>query len=367
MKHQLPLEQMMVSAYTVPTDAPEADGTSAWDTTKVVIVEARSGTTYGTGWSYAPLSAGALAQEQLGPALMGSDVFDIAALHEVMCRTVHAAGRSGVASCAISAVDLALWDLKARLLDLPLIRLLGAARASVPVYGSGGFTTYHDTHLASQLNGWVHGQSIPRVKIKIGESCGRSVRRDLERTRLAREVIGRQAELYVDSAGAYQRKQAVRVGLALAEQGVDWFEEPVDPEDLAGLRLVRDAVSCDVTAGGHACTPPQFARLAGGGAVDCLQIDATRCGGLTEFLRAAAVAKAHGLQVSTRGAPHAHVHAAAAVPNLRHLEWFHDHARVEAMLFDGVLDPTGGTVAPGGSPGHGLSLRHEAAEPYRIA
>lgn len=357
----------MVSAYTVPTDAPEADGTSAWDTTKVVVVEARTGTTYGTGWTYAPLSAGALAQEQLAPVLMGSDVFDIAALHQVMCCTVRTAGRPGIASCAISAVDLALWDLKARLLGLPLVRLLGATGNSVPVYGSGGFTTYHDTHLASQLNGWVHGLSIPRVKIKIGESWGRAVPNDLQRVRLARDVIGRQAELYVDAGGAYQRKQAVRVGLAVAEQGVGWFEAPVDTEDLRGLRLVRDAVACDVAAGADAWDLPAFARLAGSGAVDCLQIDATRCGGLTEFLRAAAVAQAHGLEVSTHGAPHAHAHGAAAVPNLRHLEWFHDHARVEAMFFDGVLDPKGGTVTPGGSPGNGLSLRHEAVEPYRIA
>ncbi|GAA1359968.1 enolase C-terminal domain-like protein [Streptomyces beijiangensis] len=364
---QIPLEQLTVSAYTVPTDAPEADGTSTWDTTKVVVVEARSGTTYGIGWTYAPLSAGALAEEQLAPAVLGSDVLDIAALHEAMCCAVRPVGRAGIASCAISAVDLALWDLKARVLGLPLVRLLGAARTSVPVYGSGGFTTYHDSHLASQLNGWVHGQSIPRVKIKIGEFRGRSVPRDLERVRLARDVVGRHAELYVDASGGYHRKQAVRVGRELAAQGVGWFEQPVDPDDLAGLRLVRDAVTCDVAAGAHVYGLPQFARLVSGGAVDCLQIDATRCGGLTEFLRVAVVAQAHGLEVSATGAPHAHVHGAAAVPNLRHLEWFHDHARVESMFFDGVLDPTGGTVTPGDSPGNGLSLRHDAVEPYRIA
>jgi L-alanine-DL-glutamate epimerase-like enolase superfamily enzyme len=367
MKPQLPLEQLSVSAYTVPTDGPEADGTSAWDTTKLVIVEVRSGTTYGTGWTYAPPAAGAFVEEQLGPVLMGSDVFDTAALHGVMCRTVRSSGRPGIASCAISALDLALWDLKARLLELPLARLLGATGTAVPVYGSGGFTTYHDRHLASQLNGWVHGMSIPRVKIKIGESWGHAVPRDLERVRLARDVIGPQAELYVDAGGGYHRKQAVRVGQALAPQGVSWFEEPVDTEDLAGLRLVRSAVTCDVAAGAYASGLAQFARLASGGAVDCVQIDVTRCGGLTEFLRVAAVAQAHGLEVSARGAPHAHVHGAAAVPNLRHIEWPHDHSRVEAMFFDGVLDPTGGTVTPGGSAGNGLSLRHEAIEPYRVA
>ncbi|MFI6638063.1 enolase C-terminal domain-like protein [Streptomyces sp. NPDC050504] len=367
MKPELPLEQLVVSAYTVPADGPEADGTLAWDATNVVVVEARAEAAYGTGWTYAPAAAGALIVEQLAPVVRGGDVVDVPALHGRMCRAVRDAGRPGIASCAISAVDLALWDLKARLLDLPLTRLLGVAVKRVPVYGSGGFTTYHETHLASQLNGWVHGQRIPRVKIRIGEAWGRAAPRDLRRVRQAREVIGKRTELYVDANGAYTRKQAVRVGRALTEYGVGWFEEPVSSDDLTGLRLVRDALVCDVAAGEYGYDLPYFARMVCAGAVDCLQVDATRCGGLTEFLRAAALAQAHGLEVSAHGSPHAHAHGAAAVPNLRHIEWFHDHVRIEAMFFDGVLDPTGGTVTPGGSPGNGLLLRHADIEPYRTA
>ncbi|MEU8887995.1 enolase C-terminal domain-like protein [Streptomyces sp. NPDC048442] len=364
---QLPLEQLEVSCFLVPTDAPEADGTLSWETTPVVVAEARTtDTTYGTGWTYAPAAAGALIVQELAPLVLGLDVFDVPAAHRTMCRALRNYAVPGLTSAAVSAVDIALWDLKARLLGLPLSRLLGAARRELPVYGSGGFTTYHDTHLASQLAGWVHGQGIERVKIRIGESWGRAVVRDLERVRLAREVIGLQAELYVDASGAYNRKQAVRIGGPLAEHGVGWFEDPVPPEDLAGLRVVRDAVVCDVAAGGHGLA--DCARMVTAGAVDCLLLDVTRGGGVTGFLRAAALAQAHGLEVSTRGAPHAQAHVAAAVPNLRHVEWFHDHVRVEAMLFDGALDPTGGTIRTSGSaPGHGLTLRHEEAEPYRVA
>ncbi|WSQ13185.1 mandelate racemase [Streptomyces sp. NBC_01231] len=361
------LKRPVVSVYTVPTDGPEADGTLAWDATTVVIAEVSAGGATGTGWTYGPPAVGDLLHGHLGPLVEGRSAWDIPALHDAMCRSVRNAGRPGIAACAISALDIALWDLKARLLELPLARLLGVARETVPVYGSGGFTTYHDTHLVAQLNGWVHGQRIPRVKIKIGEDWGRSVTRDLARVRAARHVVGDEAELYVDANGAYNRKQAIRVGHALSEHGVGWFEEPVSSDDLTGLRLVRDAVVCDVTAGEYGYDLPYFARMIGAGAVDCLQIDATRCGGLTEFLRAAALAHAHGLEVSAHCAPHVHAAAAASLPNIRHLEWFHDHVRIEDMFFDGALDPTGGVVRPVRGVGHGLALRTEDVEEYRVA
>ncbi|MFI5658592.1 enolase C-terminal domain-like protein [Streptomyces sp. NPDC051684] len=364
----LPVEHLDVSAYTVPTDAPEADATLAWDSTTVVFVEAKACGLTGVGWTYAPPAAADLVRHQLAPLVEGRDVFDTPAAHVALCQGVRNAGRPGIASCAISAVDLALWDLKARLMDLPLVRLLGAARDTVPVYGSGGFTTYHDSHLAAQLSGWVHGQHIPRVKIRIGEACGRSVPRDLQRVRRARQVIGEDAELYVDAGGGYNRKQAVRVGEVLVTQGVGWFEEPVSSDDLTGLRLVRDALVCDIAAGEYGYDLPCFARMIAAGAVDCLQVDVTRCGGVTEFLRAAALAHAHGLEVSAHGAPHAHADAAASVPNLRHVEWFHDHVRIESMFFAGVLDPSGGTIRPGGNgPGNGLTLRSEEVEEYRVS
>ncbi|MFG2497726.1 enolase C-terminal domain-like protein [Streptomyces sp. NPDC048441] len=366
MKDALSIERPVMSAYLVPADAPEADGTLAWESTTIVIAEVTAGGSTGTGWTYAPASTVQLMAEQLVPAVTGLDALDIPAAHGAMTRAIRDTGRSGAAACAVSAIDIALWDLKARLLEIPLVRLLGAARDDVPVYGSGGFTTYHDTHLEAQLNGWVHGQHIPRVKIRIGEDWGRAASRDVQRVRAARDVIGTRAELYVDASGGYARKQAIRVGQVLAEHGVGWFQEPVRAADLQGLALVRDALVCDVTAGAYGYELPYFARMIP--AVDCLQVDATRCGGLTEWLRAAALAQAYGLEVSAHGAPHAHAAVAACVPNLRHIEWFHDHVRIESMFFDGALDPTGGTVRPDGGIGHGLELRRtEDVEEYRVA
>ena len=361
------IDSVEVAAYTVPTDAPEGDGTLTWDSTTLAVVEVRAGNTVGTGWTYGPAACAAVAADLLAPVVDGRDPLDVGGAHEAMDRAVRNAGRPGLVGYAISAVDVALWDLKARLLGIPLHRLLGAVHDEVPVYGSGGFTTYDERRLHEQLAGWVHKQAIPRVKIKVGESWGSREARDLDRIRQARDVIGDEAELFVDANGGYTAKQAIRVLTAARAQDVRWFEEPVSSDDLAGLREVREAVSADVTAGEYGFDLVYFRRMCASGAVDCLQADVSRCGGITEWLRVAAVAASHGLQISGHCAPHLHAHVAAATPNIRHLEWFHDHVRIEAMFFDGTLDPAGGSVRPDPSaPGHGLTLRRADAERYRV-
>ncbi|MFP8905974.1 enolase C-terminal domain-like protein [Streptomyces atacamensis] len=363
------VERLEVSAFTVPTDLPGGDGTLTWDSTTLVLVEAAAAGVTGLGWTYGSPATAQVVSGQLAGIVDGHDALDVPGANEAMARAVRNTGRPGIAACAISAVDTALWDLKARLLGLPLVRLLGAVRAEVPVYGSGGFTTYDDAQLRRQLRGWTEEQAVPRVKIKIAESRGRREGRDLERIALARETVGDVAELYVDANGGYTRKQAIRIAAAFAGAGVTWLEEPVSSDDIEGLREVRDGVLADVAAGEYGYDLPYLARMAAAGAVDCLQADVTRCGGVTVWLRAAAVAESLGLEISGHCAPHLHAHAAAAVPNLRHLEWFHDHVRIEEMLFRGTLDPRGGAVRPGasGAPGHGLELDREAAEAHRTA
>lgn len=368
MTDQPVVEQVDSSVYTVPTDAPEADGTLAWSSTTLVLVTVRGGGESGLGYTYAPAAAADVVDDLLAGVVTGSPAPDVPRLNEEMCRAVRNAGLPGVAAQAIAAVDIALWDLKARLLGLPLTGLLGAARDDVPVYGSGGFTTYDAERQDRQLRGWAEDEGIPRVKIKIGESWGRCEERDTERVRRARASIGDTTALYVDANGAYRAKQALRVAGTLADQGVTWFEEPVSSDHLTTLAEVRAHAPMDVTAGEYGYTLPYFEHLLAAGAVDCLQADVTRCGGITVWLRAAALAQARGLDISGHCAPHAHAHAAAAVPNLRHLEWFHDHVRIERLLFDGVLDPAGGSIAPGadGTPGLGLTLAAERARPYRV-
>ncbi len=361
------ITRLEVAAYTVPTDQPEADGTLAWNQTTIVIVHVTAAHTTGIGWTYAPAACATVVRELLAPVVMNRGVLDVGGSWQAMVRAVRNAGRPGLVGYAISAVDTALWDLKARMLDLPLHRLLGSVRGEVPIYGSGGFTTYDEQTLADQLEGWVGGSGIPRVKIKIGQDRGTRVARDLDRVAQARSVIGPGVELFVDANGAYCAKQAIRVAAQLSEHAVSWFEEPVSSEDLDGLRAVREAVAPDVTAGEYGADLAYFARMCAAQAVDCLQVDVSRCGGITEWLRVAAVAAAHQLEVSGHCAPHLHVHVAAATPNLRHLEWFHDHTRIEARLFAGTLTPAGGVLVPDDhAAGNGLTLRPAEADPFRV-
>jgi L-alanine-DL-glutamate epimerase-like enolase superfamily enzyme len=360
------VQEVTTAVYVIPTDAPEADGTLAWDKTTMVLASVRAGAERGIGWTYAAAAAQSVIGNVLAGVVVGRSALDIPGAAEAMARVVRNIGRPGVAATAISAVDIALWDLKARLLGCSLARLLGQARDRVPVYGSGGFTSYDDGQTREQLTGWVEKDHIPRVKIKIGESWGASPHRDLERVALAREVIGPDTELYVDANGGYTTGQAVRIADRLAQHGVTWFEEPVSSEDLAGLAAVRRQVLPDVAAGEYSWSLADSARLVAAGAVDCLQLDVTRCGGITEFLRGSALAAAHNLQVSGHCAPNLHARVGIAVPNLRHVEYFHDHQRIERMLFDGALHPYGGGLAPDpDQPGLGLALRASDAERYR--
>ena len=352
--------------YTVPTSSPEADGTLAWDSTTMILVRARAGDTVGTGWTYGPPACAAVVSDTLADVVEGRPASSVRWSHAAMVDAVRNMGRPGIASMAISAVDTALWDLQARVLDVSLSDLLGRVQEEVAVYGSGGFTSYDDRETSEQLAGWLES-GITQVKIKIGEDRGARVARDIARIALARTVVGDGTELFVDANGAYDVGQAIRVGRRVEDVAVSWFEEPVTSDDLDGLRRVRDHVSSDVTAGEYGYDLTYFERMCSARAVDCLQIDVTRCGGYTEWGRAVAVAEAHHLPVSAHCAPSLHLPAAAATRHLRHLEWFHDHVRIESMFFDGFPDPGGGSVTPPPGPGHGLVLREQDAEPYRVA
>jgi L-alanine-DL-glutamate epimerase-like enolase superfamily enzyme len=277
---------------------------------------------------------------------------------------VRNAGWRGVCACAISAVDAALWDLKAKILDLPLVRLLGAARDAVAIYGSGGFTSYDDDRLARQLAGWVERDGCRAVKMKIGSEPGR----DPVRVARARAAIG-EAELFVDANGAFSRKEALHFAEIVTAHDVSWFEEPVSSDDLEGLRLLRDRAPARqrIAAGEYGYEPFYFRRMLDAGAVDVLQADATRCGGVTGFLKAAALADAHAMPLSAHTAPALHLHVAAAAPRLMNLEWFHDHVRIERMLFDGAPQPEHGMVRPDLSrPGLGLAFKASDAERYAV-
>lgn len=359
--------RLQTQTFRIPTDRPEADGTFAWDATTMLLVEAVAPDgTRGMGWSYTAAAAAGIVHEILSPVVVGRPLAGVRQAWETMVAAVRNIGRQGVAATAISAVDVALWDLAARIDGQPLAHLLGARRDAVPAYGSGGFTSYPVDVLVDQLAGWV-AEGIPRVKMKIGVAHGSSPGTDRERILAVRAGIGDEAELFVDANGAYTAKQAVRLAREL--DGVaTYFEEPVSSDHLDQLRAVRHAIGQDVAAGEYGYDPWYFEAMLAAQAVDILQADATRCLGITGFLLAAGLAYAAGVPFSAHTSPAIHAHAGCAVPALAHVEYFHDHARIEGLLFDGLPILEGGTLRPAPDrPGLGMELKAADAEPFRTA
>jgi L-alanine-DL-glutamate epimerase-like enolase superfamily enzyme len=358
-----PIAAVAVDAFTIPTDAPESDGTLEWNSTTLVVVRVDAGGRRGLGYTYADTATATLIRDKLAPLLAGRDAWSVNERWIDMTRAIRNLGRPGICSMAISAVDAALWDLKAKLLGVALVDLLGASRDSILAYGSGGFTSYSLERLRGQLGGWAR-EGLTAVKMKVG----RDAHADLQRVAAAREAIG-DARLFVDANGGYTREQALEQAERFAEEDVRWFEEPVSSDDLEGLRLLRDTrpAGMAIAAGEYGYDLFYFRRMLAAGAVDAIQADATRCGGVTGFMDAATLADAFGIPLSSHCAPALHVALGCAARRAVHLEYFHDHVRIESTLFDGAPRPRDGRLYPDRSrPGLGLELREKDAQRYRV-
>jgi L-alanine-DL-glutamate epimerase-like enolase superfamily enzyme len=355
------ITDIRVSVYKVPTDFPESDGTFEWDNTTIVIVHLYAGEHVGLGYTYADPATASVIAHELTDAITGLGALDIPAAATTMNQHLRNVGTQAISSMAISAVDVALWDWKAKHLGLPLADLLGRARHSVPIYGSGGFTSYPVQKLQEQLSGWV-ASGMGSVKMKIG----RDPKADIERVRKAREAIGPAVGLMLDANGAYTAKQALRQAEAFQQQDVCWFEEPVPSSNPEGLRFIREHTTIDIAAGEYGYVLSDFQALLQ--CVDVLQADATRCQGISGFLKASTLAESANLAISSHCGPTIHMHLGASVPNFKHLEYFHDHARIEQLLFDGVVAPKNGNLTPDPArPGLGIELKEKDAECYKVS
>ncbi len=349
------ISSVTAAVHRFPLPEPESDGTLTWKATTAVTVTLEAGGQTGLGWTYSSPAAAVVITEHFADVLHGRDAFDLDAGWQAMHRAARNLGTRGLVMQALSAVDIAWWDLKARVLGVSLVELFGAARERVPIYGSGGFTSFTRAQLEEQV-AWWQSVGCAAMKIKIGQDWGTRLDRDLKRVHQLRQLAGDHVSVMVDANGGYTVAQARRIGRELDDLGVVWFEEPVSSDDVAGLASVRAAVHCDVTAGEYAADSYEIGHLLP--VVDCLQLDATRCGGYTGFLAGAAMARAQNLQISAHCAPALHAPVAAAVSNLRHVEWFADHARLEPRLVDGSPEVVDGQLMLDRQAlGHGMSRR----------
>jgi L-alanine-DL-glutamate epimerase-like enolase superfamily enzyme len=361
---QARIEAVEASAYDIPTATDtETDGTLEWSSTTVVVTQIHAHGRAGLGYTYCHPAAAQVIESKLREVLEGADPLMPERCWAQMQVQARQLGHAGIAAMAISAVDVALWDLKAKLLDVCLADALPRFRDSVPIYGSGGFCNYTEAQLREQVSAWVNA-GMRSIKIKVG----RDKPADPARVDLVRSIAGPEVELMVDGNGAYTPAEALLWAECFRNQGVTYFEEPVSSQDLDGLAEVRRRapVGLAIAAGEYGWNLPYYQRMLDAGAVHILQADVTRCGGITNLLRIDGLCKARNLPFSAHCAPAISAHACCAMESIVHIEYFYDHQRIERILFEGTLDPSDGVLRPDRSrPGLGLELAREA-ERYRL-
>ncbi|HEY4149260.1 MAG TPA: enolase C-terminal domain-like protein, partial [Chitinophagaceae bacterium] len=358
------INALIVTAYKIPTDFPESDGTLEWDSTTMILVEITGMGKTGMGYTYADETAALFIAKKLSPVVLGQHPFAIGKIWNDLSVAIRNEGHCGLASMAFSAIDIALWDLKAKILDLPVCDLIGRAKDSALIYGSGGFTSYSDERLEKQLGGWAD-QGFTAVKMKVG----RHPQKDIGRIRVARNSIGEKTRLFIDANGAFSAKPSLEFADKVKKYDINWFEEPVSSDDPDGLKFIREHVApgIKIAAGEYGYTMDYFLTMLQKGAVDVLQADATRCGGITGFIKAGHLSEAFQIPFSFHCAPAVHLHAAVGLPGFYIGEYFHDHARIENLFFDGVAQPVKGYLKPDLSrPGLGLIFKHQDAKPYQV-
>ncbi len=358
------INDVSVRTFAIPTDFPESDGTYKWNQTILVLVEIKAGNKTGIGYTYADLSTAKFINEHLKHLIVGQNVFNNTLLWNKMILEVRNFGRLGISSMAISAIDIGLWDLKAKILNLPLVTLLGQVQIKVAAYGSGGFTSYSDEQLADQYEKWISkGAFLFKMKV------GRHKNHDERRIKIVKRIIGWGNQLFIDGNGSYFPKEALIFAEKIKDYDIKWFEEPVSSDNLNGLRFVREhaPANMEIAAGEYGFSLSYFHHMLEKGAVDVLQADATRCTGITGFLKTGMLCEAYNVPLSAHAAPSVHLHPGCAMKQVVHVEYFHDHTRIEKLFFDGYAKMESGYLQPDLSrPGLGIILKEEDVLKYEV-
>ena len=316
----------------------------------------------GLGYTYTVGRGGraiaAMIEADLAPIIRDLTDDDIEAVWKRMWRRLHYVGRGGVASFAISAVDIALWDLQARQRCQPLWQLLGATDERVPVYAGGINLEYPIDELLKETEASLE-QGFRAIKMKLGSP---QLATDVERVAAMRECLGPEIPLMVDANMAWSVDEAIAAARAFREFDVTWLEEPIAPDDFPGHRRVAEEGALPIAAGENLHTLREFQMLIEAGAVTYVEPDVANIGGITAWLKVAALAESHQLRVTSHGVHDLHVHLLAAVPNSSWLEW-HGFG-LERFMSSRLQIEDGAAIAPD-RPGHGVELDWKLLEEFR--
>ena len=355
-------------SYMWPRHTPITNGLYTYTHSGVNIVTVEtdagiSGLGLCSGISDSPEVASAII-ENIKIPLIGKGPFDTEKHWHSMWKP-KLVGRRGITTRVIGGIDIALWDLKGRILEQPIYKLLGGFTDKIPAYIAGGY--YEEgkglKELADEMRENVD-LGADAVKMKIG---GVSINEDVKRVKAVRDAIGPDIKLMVDANNAYRHYQAIEIAKKMEEFDIFWFEEPVEPDDYEGSKLVTQATSIPVAAGENEYTRYGFRDMINSRCVDILQPDALVLGGITEYMKVAALAQSNDMDLAPHGAQELHIHLVCAVSNGLILEFYRDS--VDPMwgkCFTETIKLKDGYVSVPQSPGLGVELNTKELEKFRV-
>jgi L-alanine-DL-glutamate epimerase-like enolase superfamily enzyme len=351
-----------VHLVALPVAAGFADATRKVECVGYTIVRVRTDQGLeGIGLTYHEVGGEAtrsLIQYDIAPKIIGRDPMDTEVIWNELFNYLRGVGRKGLTFCAISAVDIALWDLKGKILDLPLYRLLGGGRTKVPVYASGGWTSYDDDELVAEMQDMV-GQGYTHIKFKVGVDGAMNPQRDALRVRKVREAVGPEVRLLLDANNCWDAATAVKFANIVREYDIFLFEEPVLADDIPGLARFRRGTDIPLATGEHEYTKFGVRDLILAEAADIVQVDGARAGGFTEMLKIAAMTQAWNLKIAPHAMEHMHLHLVSVAPNALFLERLRLFENVTNAVFIDPPMPVAGHMDIPQEPGLGLRLNME--------
>jgi L-alanine-DL-glutamate epimerase-like enolase superfamily enzyme len=303
-----------------------------------------------------------LAVDQLGALVIGADPLPVEKIAKTLRDAAGHAGAAGIFTLALSAIDMALWDIKGKALDLPLWKLLGGARERVPTYASGALMRGLPLDRATASARRLVEQGFRQMKMQLALPGDTSPQREVERARAIRESVGPEITLMVDINQRWRVEQAIDIGRRIEGLGLAWLEDVTAADDFAGLARVTAALSTPVAGGEYVWGIVPFRHMLEARSVDIVMIDLVRVGGITQWLKVAGMAEAFNLPVVSHLIPEVHVHLIGAVPNgltVEYMPWL-------SRLFESVPLPRNGELTMPSSPGLGLTFDQDAIKRFRV-
>lgn len=359
-----------IETFYIPVKPDQDVSDSTWKLETMGYVVVRITTEDGiTGFGYTYDVAGEAVRElitkTMSRVVVGRNPFETEAIWTDVMNLMRGVGRKGLVLCALSIIDIALWDIKGKAMDMPLYRLLGGNRTSVPVYASGGWTSYSEHELLEEVDRFKD-LGYTKIKMKVGVDFGQSPKTDIRRIRAVRNHLGDDIDLMIDANNAWDASTAIKVAYALSDCNLFFFEEPVIADDIPGLATVKSKITIPVATGEQEYTKYGARDLILGGAVDILQMDVTKCGGITEWLKIAAIAQAWNIPFAPHAMHYAHMHLVAAAPNGLMLENLFMHQKVNDLLLVDPPVPKNGYLKIPDKPGCGIDINEEHLRTYNV-